>query len=91
MRVVYLGPPDEPEVCETIAFGRHWWKGRSVDAGDLGSVEVLARHPHFAIETDDASEAEADDEPHGFEVPPAGDEQVSPVRRRPGRPRKVAE
>lgn len=82
MRFVFLGPPDEPDVLETVAFGLAWVRGVPQEVADGGIAAALARHPHFH----DVSE---EDEAPGIEAPPEG--EAAPVmRRRPGRPRKDA-
>jgi len=80
MRFIYHGPPDEPGVGETIAFGQHWVTGEAAEAVDTDAVPRLLRHPHFEVE----------DEAHGFEVAQDG-EPGAPPRRGPGRPRKVVD
>lgn len=105
MRFVYLGPPDEPEVMETFAFGLDWVKGQPVDIGDLDVAAALRRHPHFAAEGDDARDigaavrvapsVEPDEDAPGFDPAEAwaaqinGDEPPVAPKRR-GRPPKVS-
>lgn len=100
MRFVYLGPPDEPEVWETHAFGQDWVKGQPADAGDPEAVARLLRHPHWATEGDAAldlgvavrvappGEHDADDgQAEAWAAEINGD---VPAPKRRGRPRKDA-
>lgn len=106
MRFVYLGPPDEPDVMETIAFGLEWVKGQPMEVGDLDVVARLRRHPHWGLEGDDARdigkavvvEATKPVETAAIEEKEAEiaawlaseTDEQPPAKRRPGRPRKDA-
>jgi hypothetical protein len=77
MRFRYLGPPGEPRVFGTHAFGVDWVRGVPQEISDPAILSRLAVHPHFA------AEVEAEGAGEGDELPPA------PKRR--GRPPKVSD
>lgn len=74
-RFVYLGPPGEQVSGTVHAMTGAWMTGEPRDIDDGAAIAWLRRHPHWQ----ELSEAEApESEPASF-----------PVRRGPGRPRKV--
>lgn len=73
-RFVYLGPSDEDVHGTVHALTGEWVTGEPREIDDAAAVAWLRRHPHWR-------EVEA--------AEPAPEPAPQPMRRGPGRPRKV--